>query len=226
MWFVQNCRDLAQAANLPESTAARWRGVDPYLTAAAENFGVPPELVAAVAFVESRFRPGAVSPAGAQGLMQTMPGTGAWLAEQLGVTYDPFDPEQSAMLGAYYLRRLINRFDGDSTKVIAAYNAGAGAVQKHGGVPPFAETQAYVPAVTRAYNAILASRTRCETQGGGTVPQWRESSSYGWGSSGSGPSPSKPSPAPSKPPSVSSGAGFGVLALVVLVALAVRGSRG
>ena len=109
---------------------------------AADEAGVPPALVKAVAKAESGFNPKAARRAGAQGLMQLMPGT----ARGLGVT-DPFDPMQSLRGGAKYLRQQLDRFGGDYSKAIAAYNAGPGAVQKYGGIPPYAETQAYVPRV-------------------------------------------------------------------------------
>ncbi len=115
---------------------------DDLIKQAADEAGVPPALVKAVAKAESGFNPQATSGAGAQGLMQLMPGT----ARGLGVT-DPFDPLQSLRGGAKYLRQQLDRFGGDYPKAIAAYNAGPGAVQKYGGVPPYAETQAYVPRV-------------------------------------------------------------------------------
>jgi peptidoglycan DL-endopeptidase CwlO len=114
---------------------------------AAAEFGVPAALVKAVARAESSFNPQTVSHAGAQGLMQLMPAT----ARSLGVS-DPFDPAEAIRGGAKYLSFHWKRFDGDLDKVIAAYNAGGGAVERHGGIPPYAETQAYVPRV-RQYMA-------------------------------------------------------------------------
>ncbi len=115
---------------------------DDLIKQAADEAGVPPALVKAVAKAESGFDPRSTSPVGAQGLMQLMPGT----ASGLGVT-DPYDPLQSLRGGAKYLRQQLDRFGGDYSKAIAAYNAGPGAVQKYGGIPPYAETQAYVPRV-------------------------------------------------------------------------------
>lgn len=111
----------------------------PMIEAAARRHNLPPELVEAVARRESAFNPRAVSPKGAEGLMQIMPGT----QRLLGVT-DPFDPGQSLDGGARYLRMMLDRFGGDVPKALAAYNAGPGAVERHRGIPPFAETRNYV----------------------------------------------------------------------------------
>jgi soluble lytic murein transglycosylase-like protein len=113
---------------------------------AARRYGIDPALVLAVVDVESAFRPRAVSPKGAQGLMQLMPGT----ARELGVQ-DPFDPGQNLDGGARHLRALLNKYQGDLEKALAAYNAGAGAVERHGGVPPYAETREYVRKVLGKY---------------------------------------------------------------------------
>lgn len=104
--------------------------------------GVDPWLAKAVIQAESAFNFNARSHAGAMGLMQLMPAT----ARRFGVT-DPFHPEQNITGGVKYLRWLDDHFRGDKTKVVAAYNAGEGAVKRYGGVPPFAETRAYVPKV-------------------------------------------------------------------------------
>jgi soluble lytic murein transglycosylase-like protein len=122
----------------------------PVIQRAAHESGVDPALVAAVARAESGFNPAAVSPAGAQGLMQLMPGT----ARGLGVT-DPFDAAQSASGGAKYLRAQLDRFR-DPELALAAYNAGPNAVTRAGGIPPYAATQAYVHKVMGYYRAYRA----------------------------------------------------------------------
>ena len=116
--------------------------------AAARRHGLDPELVRAVVAVESGFRPDAVSPKGAQGLMQLMPAT----ARSLGVK-DAFDPFSNLDGGTRYLRMLVTRYGGDLNRALAAYNAGEGAVARHGGVPPYPETLAYVRKVLRRAEA-------------------------------------------------------------------------
>src|SRR5688500_8215745 len=109
------------------------------ITAAARRHGIDPALLAGLVRQESNFDPTAGSHAGARGLTQLMPATAAGL----GVT-DVTDPLQSLEGGAKYLAQQLATFGGDVTKALAAYNAGPGAVQRYGGVPPYAETQAYV----------------------------------------------------------------------------------
>jgi len=112
----------------------------------AVRHGLDPDLVVAVASVESGFRPEAVSPKGALGLMQLMPKT----AEALGVE-NALDPVQNLDGGARYLGQLLTLYGGDLTRALAAYNAGEGAVHRHGGVPPYRETRAYVKKVIERY---------------------------------------------------------------------------
>jgi len=114
----------------------------------AQKHGLDPALVLAVVSVESGFRPEAVSPKGAQGLMQLMPRTAA----ELGVE-DALDPEQNVEAGVRHLESLVRLYDGDLTRALAAYNAGQGAVARHGGVPPYRETRTYVRRVLERYRA-------------------------------------------------------------------------
>jgi soluble lytic murein transglycosylase-like protein len=132
------------------STGAGLKAGTPYaaeISAAAAKHGVDPALLAGLVRQESNFNPNAKSPAGASGLTQLMPGTAAGL----GVS-DPTDPLQALDGGAKYLSQQLKAFDGDVARALAAYNAGPGAVQRFGGVPPYAETQNYVRKV-QAYAA-------------------------------------------------------------------------
>lgn len=122
----------------------------PLFAEAASTHGIDPRLLAAVARRESRFTPTAVSPVGAQGVMQLMPAT----ARQLGVT-DSFDARQNILGGAKYLRMLLDTFEGDLDLTLAAYNAGPGAVRKYKGIPPYKETRAYVAAIRTEYESAI-----------------------------------------------------------------------
>ena len=109
------------------------------LVESAQQYGVDTDLVLALANAESGYRADAVSSAGAVGVMQLMPET----ARGLGVT-DSFDPKQNIDGGVRYLKQMLTMFGGNTQNALAAYNAGPGAVQKYGGIPPYSETQAYV----------------------------------------------------------------------------------
>ena len=115
--------------------------IDALISKYAQEEGVPVTLLAAMAKQESGYNQSAQSGAGAIGIMQLMPGT----AEGLGV--NPYDMEQNIKGGAIYLRQMLDNFDGDVTKAVAAYNAGPGAVEEAGGVPNYEETQNYVQSV-------------------------------------------------------------------------------
>jgi soluble lytic murein transglycosylase-like protein len=133
--------DPTAAAATPATGAATRGAATPYaaeIDAAAAKYNVDPALLRGLIRQESNFNPNAGSPAGARGLTQLMPGTAA----ALGV--DPSVPAQAIEGGAKYLRQQLDKFGGDPAKALAAYNAGPGAVQRYGGVPPFAETQNYV----------------------------------------------------------------------------------
>jgi soluble lytic murein transglycosylase-like protein len=150
-----NRTGAAPAAGATDAvTAATARGSVsgvPYadlFNAAGAKYGVSPKLLAAVAKVESGYNPQAVSKAGARGLMQIMPGTAAGL----GVA-NAFDPAQAVDGAAKLLSANLKEF-GSLDLALAAYNAGGGAVKKHGGIPPYKETQAYVPKVKAALAAL------------------------------------------------------------------------
>jgi soluble lytic murein transglycosylase-like protein len=120
--------------------------IDALVSQNAQSQEVDPSLIKAIIANESGFNANATSGAGAQGLMQLMPGTAAGL----GVT-DAYDPAQNVAGGAKYIKGLLQRFNGDVRLAVAAYNAGPGAVEKYGGVPPYAETQNYVQNVLSSY---------------------------------------------------------------------------
>lgn len=117
------------------------------INAASGRYHLDPDLVNSVIRAESGFNPRATSPKGAQGLMQLMPGT----ASRLGVS-DSFDPQANVNGGARYLRELLERYDFDLIKALAAYNAGPGRVERYHGVPPYYETRAYVAKIVRDFN--------------------------------------------------------------------------
>ena len=135
--------------------------MDAIFEEAASLYQLPVKLLRAVAKAESGFNPKAVSKAGAMGVMQLMPAT----ARSLGVS-DPYDACQNILGGAKYLKQNLERFGGNISLALAAYNAGPGSVTKYGGVPPYKETQNYVKTIMADYtgnNTILANRS-VETQ--------------------------------------------------------------
>ena len=134
------------------ATSVEGRAPAHVLVEAAEANGLSPDLVEAVAWKESRHRTGLVSPAGAIGVMQLMPGT----ARELGV--DPRDTRQNVHGGARYLRGMLHRYRGDLVLALAAYNAGPGAVDRYRGVPPFRETRDYVSSILDRLSQRITTR--------------------------------------------------------------------
>jgi soluble lytic murein transglycosylase-like protein len=153
----------AQSATTPTATAASLGAGDnaysDLIQASAAKYGLDANVLKGLIKQESGFNPNAGSPAGAQGLTQLMPATAA----SLGVT-NVHDPAQAIDGGAHYLKMQLDRFGGDYTKALAAYNAGPGAVQRFGGVPPYAETRNYVTKVLGYADAFR------QQQGGATQP--------------------------------------------------------
>jgi Transglycosylase SLT domain len=117
------------------------------VNSASATYHLDPDLVNSVIHAESGFKSNAISPKGARGLMQLMPGT----ATQLGVT-NALDPQDNVTGGSRYLRELLERYNFDLVKALAAYNAGPGRVEQYQGVPPFRETRAYVARIVHDYN--------------------------------------------------------------------------
>jgi hypothetical protein len=127
--------------------------------AASANYHLDPDLVNSVIHAESGFNPHAVSPKGAKGLMQLMPGT----ANNLGVN-DAFDPQANVEGGSRYLRELLERYNLDLVKALAAYNAGPQRVEQYRGVPPFRETRAYVARIVHEYNTKKIAQEKAAKQ--------------------------------------------------------------
>jgi soluble lytic murein transglycosylase-like protein len=146
---------VARGAPLPATP------YDNFIDKLAARDGLDPDLIKAVAMVESSFDPKAISPKGAMGLMQLMPAT----AKHYGVD-DPLDPYENLGAGSRHLRHLLNRFDGDLTLALAAYNAGAGAVQRYGGVPRYPETIDYVRKVHSKMDGGPVTRGRVPAEEG------------------------------------------------------------
>jgi len=119
---------------------------DPIITDASKKYGLEAPLIKAVIKAESDFDPNAISHKGARGLMQIMP-----MNFRLLKVENPFDPHQSIDAGARYLRDMMDRYNGKLNLSLAAYNAGPGAVDRHGGVPPYQETEEYIERVMRYY---------------------------------------------------------------------------
>ncbi|HVZ70796.1 MAG TPA: lytic transglycosylase domain-containing protein [Polyangia bacterium] len=150
--------DLVPPRDTSPSRVSRY---DDHIRDQQAYYGIPEPLIRAIIKTESDYDPAVVSSVGAQGLMQLMPDT----ARMMGVT-DAFDPRQNIMGGARYLQVLARRFCAQAVctpeeriKVIAGYHAGPGAVEKYGGMPPYETTRAYVAAVVRRYDALVAGAT-------------------------------------------------------------------
>jgi soluble lytic murein transglycosylase-like protein len=127
--------------------ASRYTRYDASIVEASRTFSIPEPFIRAVIRVESDYDPRVVSVAGAEGLMQLMPGT----ARRMNVK-NSFDPHDNIMGGTRYLRYLANMFSGDMVLTIAGYHAGEGAVMKYRGVPPYESTQGYIKKVLKYYN--------------------------------------------------------------------------
>jgi len=155
---------VSPGAAMPSEHSAE-KKIDQMVRDAAKQYKVDPLLVHAVISVESNYNPHAVSPVGAQGLMQLMPGT----ARQLGVR-NAFDAEENIRAGVRHLRDLQDQYK-DDRLALAAYNAGAGAVKKYGWIPPYRETQDYVYKVGKKYGDARKALAANNNQTAAASPQ-------------------------------------------------------
>jgi hypothetical protein len=151
---------MGSAGSLANSLSGTKPDLNDVVNAASGRYSLDPDLVNSVIKAESGFNVRAVSPKGAQGLMQLMPGT----ASELGVP-NPFDAQANVEGGTRYLRELLERYNFDLVKALAAYNAGPQRVEQFGGVPPFYETRAYVARVVKDFNKkkIAQEKTAAKT---------------------------------------------------------------
>ena len=134
-------------AGRPAARSSSSQNLNEVVSSASDQYHLDPDLVTSVIRAESGFNPHAISPKGAQGLMQLMPKT----ASQLGVP-NAFDPQSNVQGGTRYLRELLERYNFDLVKALAAYNAGPQRVEQYRGVPPYYETRAYVARIVRDFN--------------------------------------------------------------------------
>jgi soluble lytic murein transglycosylase-like protein len=146
----------SSSTSLPKAPAADLTQV---VNSASATYHLDPDLVNSVIHAESGFKSHAVSPKGARGLMQLMPST----ASALGVN-DAFDPEDNVGGGSRYLRELLERYNFDLVKALAAYNAGPERVEQYNGVPPFRETRAYVARIVHEYNRKKIAQEKAAAQ--------------------------------------------------------------
>lgn len=143
----------------PAPSAQTKPDVNAIVKDAGTKHGLDPDFIASVVHAESGYNVKAVSPKGARGLMQLMPRT----AEQLGVK-DSFDPAANVDGGTKYLRALLDQYNGDVPKALAAYNAGTARVTQYNGVPPYRETTAYVRRIIAEYNRKRAAAAKTTQQ--------------------------------------------------------------
>jgi len=134
------------SSSLSPTTSGSDNKFEEIIQAAAERFNVPAKLISSVIQHESNFDASAQSHAGASGLMQLMPSTAKWLGVK-----NVWDPTENVMAGTKYLRQMLDKYDGNTTLALAAYNAGPGNVDKYNGIPPFKETQNYVNKIQQTF---------------------------------------------------------------------------
>ena len=151
-------KDLTPSLAPPTNRPPEPKNLDQAISEISERHQIDPDLISSVIHAESNFNPRAVSRKGAQGLMQLMPQT----ASQLGVK-NSFDPQANVEGGTRYLRELLERYNFDLIKALAAYNAGPRRVEKYRGVPPIFETQTYVARIVRDFNRKKLAEQKAAT---------------------------------------------------------------
>ena len=155
-------QSMADTQDVASAISTGSKSMDAIFEEAARLYDVPLNLLKAMGKAESGFDANAVSPAGAQGVMQLMPAT----ARSLGVD-DPFDARSNIMGGAKYISQKLKQYNGDIDLALAAYNAGSGNVAKYGGGPPFKETRNYISRIRRYMNSDLTTGKTVEVRGAG-----------------------------------------------------------
>lgn len=210
-WADECVVPLDEAFGLSPELTRRIAAALPFVERYAKRNNLAVDLVLGVIYVESRFNPRAASPAGAAGLMQIMPKTFEYIASRVRLpSADRLDPETSIAAGTWLLASLLRRYKMSVTLALAAYNAGAGNVDKHGGVPPFVETRNYVKAVPRAAENFRIARTqRC--RGYQEEPLTWSTQGRGRGGGTRRPRRQPPTAPPMPPPPASDGMGAAVL---------------
>lgn len=161
-------RELSEASNGVSSGANWLPSTEKYsdiINEAASKFKIDPKLIKSVMAQESSGNPNAVSSKGATGLMQLMPATGQKVADDIGIKgYSALNPRDNIMAGAAYLSQQYYKYGKDIEKTLAAYNAGPGAVDKYGGVPPYKETQNYVAKIMASYRELTGEAEKSRNQ--------------------------------------------------------------
>jgi soluble lytic murein transglycosylase-like protein len=161
--------EIEEAGPLPAGADAEGKQARPLeeiIADASDRHLIDADLLRIMIAVESQGNPRAVSPKGARGLMQLMPDTAA----ELGVT-DVFDPEANIEAGTRYLRLLLERYNNDLVKALAAYNAGPERVRLHNGVPPYRETIGYVSRIVREFNRAKLAARKAQKKVAATIPE-------------------------------------------------------
>lgn len=156
---------MIRSKPVPSQAQAQMSDIHAMIDRIAGENGVENSLVHSVIRAESAYNPNAVSPKGAQGLMQLIPST----ARRFGVS-DTFDPAENILGGVRYLRFLLDYYQGDYTKTVAAYNAGEGAVDRYKGIPPYPETRNYVYQVAKNLKTARESSAAAATVSPAPVP--------------------------------------------------------